>query len=200
MKSLAVMVLFALCMGTPINVRSADTPGSVRVVGTGDSILALAAPSLASDDRWLDLEQGRQVDIRGNANRATTAEMLPVLLAKSRPGGWVVVQDNAAQTTLARWREVLRRYVSTIPDDRCILGVLPVFDVDVDPVAAQFAQAAANVMVQEFNVQPCHEYIRWNQAVQANPSLTYDGQHPSEAGVAWLAQTIDATIGYRSIL
>lgn len=31
-----------------------------------------------------------------------------------------------------------------------------------------------------------------------NPALTYDGQHPSVDGVAWLARAIDETIGYRS--
>jgi hypothetical protein len=168
------------------------------VVGTGDSILALSVTQLTSTDRWWDLEQGRQVDIPGNQGRATTAEMIPVLVAKSRPGGWVVVQDNAAQTTLTRWREVLRQYVTAVPDDRCLLGVLPVYDAAVDPVAAQNAQAAANIMVQEFTAQPCREFIRWNQAVQAYPWFTYDGQHPSADGVAWLARTIDNTIGYRS--
>ena len=197
MRSLIAFAIFVAVLVGPVGVQGAAVPEPERVVGTGDSILALSAGQLVSADRWWDLEQGRQVDIRGNMGRYTTAEMLPILFAKSRPGGWVVVQDNAAQTTLTRWREMLRQYVATIPDDRCLLGVLPVFDAAVDPVAASFAQSAANVMVQEFNVQPCHEYIRWNQAVQANPALTYDGQHPSAAGVAWLARTIDDTVGFR---
>jgi lysophospholipase L1-like esterase len=198
-KRLAALIAAGLVLlAAPVSARSATTTTTYRVVGTGDSILALSRPQLTSADRWLDLEQGRQVDIVGNQGRATTADMLPRLLARSRPGGWVIVQDNAAQTTLARWREVLREYVTTIPDDRCLLGVLPVFDAAVDPVAAANAQAAANVMVAELSVQPCRAFIRWNQAVQANPALTYDGQHPSAEGVAWLARAIDDVIGFRS--
>ena len=190
----AVLVLTA----APAAARSTPTATTWRVVGTGDSILALSRTQLTSADRWLDLEQGRQVDIPGNQQRATTAEMLPRLLARSRPGGWVIVQDNAAQTTMTRWAEMLRTYTATIPDDRCILGVLPVYDATVDPVAAANAQTAANIMVRELAAQPCHQFIRWNQAVQADPTLTYDGQHPSPAGITWLAKAIDQTIGYRS--
>ena len=199
MKRLAALIAAGLVLlAAPVAARSATTTTTYRVVGTGDSILALSRPHLTSADRWLDLEQGRQVDIVGNQGRATTADMLPILLARSRPGGWIIVQDNAAQTTMTRWADMLRTYVDTIPDDRCILGVLPVYDAAVDPVAAANAQAAANIMVRELAGQPCRQFIRWNQAVQANPALTYDGQHPSVDGVAWLARAIDETIGYRS--
>lgn len=169
-----------------------------RVAGTGDSILHMLAveSELQSTDRWFDTEQGRQAFIRGNMNRASTREMWDVVVANSRRTGWVVVQDNAAQVTQADWRTLMKYIVSATPNDRCLLGVLPVIIHPDDAIEYDIA-VKANIMVQEFAAQPCTEFVRWNQAVLAHPEYVYDGTHPSPAGIAYLSGELDRILGYR---
>lgn len=171
-----------------------------RVVGTGDSILhaVAAAGELQSSDRWFDTEQGRQAYLPGNQSRASTWEMWATVVAHSRRGGWLVVQDNALECTQAQWRTLMRDIVAATPNDRCLLGVLPYYDADFTTVTVSADVAAkANIMVQEFAAQPVTEYVRWNQACAAHPEYTYDGQHPSSDGIDYLAAEIDRVVGFR---
>lgn len=188
----AATALAALALASP-----AEAATSYRVTGTGDSILHLtrAAGGLTRADRWLDTEQGRDALTPGNQGRMSTTQAFAAALAVSQPNGWIIVQDNGAHATDAQWRSMLRTMVANTPNDRCLLAVLPVFHPNWSPVAAENAARKANIMVQEFNVQPCHQYVRWNQAVMANPGLVYDGQHPSSAGITWLTRTINSVVG-----
>lgn len=163
-----------------------------RVVITGDSILRLSQDGLPAPDRFFDVEDGRQVNIKGATGALTSTEAVNIYARMVEPGGFFVFQDNGAQATQAEWRALMKHIVATVPDDRCIIGVLPVF---LSPPATQATYldtaAKANIMVAEFNLHPCHEYVRWNQKVIANPSWVYDGQHPSQAGIDYLVSEID---------
>lgn len=164
------------------------------VVITGDSILQLGQDLLWSPHRFVDVESGRQPAQAGNEGRYSTAEAAEVLIPLVEPGGFLVVQDNGINASDAQWRALLREIVDDLADDRCLVGVLPVF-LHADPAVTAAAAVRANIMVAEFSRQPCHDWIRWNQKVAADPSLVYDGQHPSAAGRAWLASQIDLVTG-----
>jgi hypothetical protein len=168
-------------------------------VGTGDSILYVVALNnqLYSNDRWIDVEAGRQVDIPGTSGRYTTAQIRPILVAKSRPGGWIIIEDDAAQVTPERWRQMLQAYVKYTPDDRCLLGVLPYTSPGADPVRYADSQVKALIMRQELMGQPCRQVVRWDVAAANHPTFLADGLHPTPSGSAWLARAIDSIVGYR---
>jgi hypothetical protein len=166
-----------------------------HVAGTGDSILAIAYSGIAAPDRWIDVEQGRQPYIAGMQGRASTSTIWPWVLRNSQPGGWVIIQDNGALTSDADWRALMRRIVTELPNDRCLLFVLPAFHPAWSRAANLDASRRANIMVGEAAAQPCHDFVRWNQAVAADSTLVYDGQHPSAKGARWLAATINSIVG-----
>lgn len=194
------LILTTLAVATigQVSPHVADA-ATYRVTGTGDSIFHMVAAEgmLQSSDRWIDNEQGRDAYVRGNQNRASTAEMWTTVVANSRRGGWLIVEDNGARATQTEWRTLMRDIVAATPNDRCLLGVLPVYDNPAAPELELDIAAKANIMVQEFLNQPCTEFVRWNQAVNAHPEYVYDGTHPTEAGILYLANEIDRLIGYR---
>lgn len=196
LRKLALSATLAVTVLGVSNSPDAHAATTYRVTGTGDSILHLtrAAGGLAGGDRWFDTEQGRDALTPGNQGRMSTTQAFAVALRNSTRGGWIIVQDNGAHATDAQWRTMLRSMVANTPNDRCLLAVLPVFHPDWSPAAAVNAERKANIMVQEFAGQPCRSFVRWNQAVMADPSLVYDGQHPSPAGKAWLARAINAAV------
>lgn len=178
-----------------------SSTSTFEVVVTGDSILRLSEGGILGPGRFVDAEDGRQVNVRGTSGRMTSTEAVRWLTPMVQPGGWFVFQDNGAQATQAEWRTLLKEVVQRLPDDRCLLGVLPVFTA---PPAAQATfldtAAKANIMVEEFAAQPCHDYVRWNQKVLYSPegssTWVYDGQHPTAAGALWLAGDITRRTGH----
>lgn len=159
-----------------------------RVVITGDSILRLAMPGLAAPDRFVDTEDGRQVNTKGITNSLSSTEAVAIYAPLVAPGGYFVFQDNGlGGATQAQWRTLMRAIVAAVPEDRCVVGVLPVYTLA--PHNTDVA-AKAGIMVQEFNLHPCPRYVRWNQKVAADPTLVYDGQHPTAAGIEYLVAEI----------
>lgn len=178
-------------VGLPLLPRAVDAgPETYRVVITGDSIFDDAHLALIAPDRWIDTERGRDPYLVGQQGRHSTSSILPELVARSQPDGWVVIQDNGARTTNPDWRRLMREIVAAVPDDRCLAGVLPVYW----PVGASNGNTSYDaqltkmiIMIEEFAQQPCHAYIGWHVAVSRDPLLLRDAQHPSAAGVTWLA-------------
>ena len=168
-----------------------------QVVITGDSILRLTQSGLTGlgSGVFFDVEDGRQVAVRGATGRLSSSEAVRNYLPMVAPGGVFVFQDNGAQASVSEWRSLLRSVVDTLPDDRCLIGVLPVMVAPLNAAAAQDTAVKAQVMVQEFVRQPCHDYVRWNQQVAKDKSLVYDGQHPGPAGVAWLSGELSRRVG-----
>jgi hypothetical protein len=194
-KLILATVIVALVFG---GLRTASvSAGTTRfgVVVTGDSILQLGEQLLAGPDRYIDVESGRQPYAVGLEERMSTAAAAAALVPLVAPGGILVVQDNGVNTTDADWRALLRSIVDRLPDDRCLVGVLPVFLHPTDPAVTSGAAVRANIMVAEFTRQPCHDWIRWNQKVVADPNLVYDGQHPTPAGRVWLADQVSLVTG-----
>ena len=119
-----------------------------RVVGTGDSILVLAygvplpGGVVNSSTWWIDVECGRDAYTAGMSGRASIASIWPLVLSRSVPGGWIIIQDNALGVSDFGWRSLMRRIVDETPNDRCLLGVLPVFRSDVNVVNAARPGAA----------------------------------------------------------
>lgn len=192
MKKYLVSLAILLAVFTPTGDASAAT---FRVVGTGDSILHLVRPSIGAPDRWFDTEQGRDAYTPGNMGRASTLTIWPTVLRSSQPGGWVIIQDNGMHVTESRWRDLMRLIVTQLPDNRCLLGVFPVYLARFDQALSTDAARKATIMAQEFSRQPCHSFVYWNSAVLANSNLVYDGQHPNTYGIQWLAARINRIVG-----
>lgn len=192
---LAVIALFLALALLTATYAGASVTG-FEVVVSGDSIIRLSETKVAGEGRYVDAEDGRQVALRGTSDRLSSTEAVRLMVPMVKPGGTFVFQDNAAQTTPAQWRALLVDIVQRLPDDRCLLGVLPVWVAPGSPATIADAAVKANIMVAEFAKQPCHDWVRWNQAVTANPALVYDGQHPTSAGTDYLAAQITARTGH----
>jgi len=193
----AVLTAAAILLARPAFACGADR--TYNVSGTGDSILFMTADQLDAPGRWIDTERGRQPYIPGQQNRYSTEDIWPLVLAHSKPGGWIVIQDNAAQTSDDAWRKLVQRIVWNTPNDRCLLGVLPVFLASESPLPDAAERQAdafrkARIMRRAFAFQPCHRLVEWPAAVRAKPGLVFDGQHPSADGVAWLAWEINEAV------
>lgn len=191
---LAAILTLAVVAAAP----NADAADLYRVAGTGDSILHLvrATGALTAPDRLIDTEQGRDPVTPGNQGRLSTTQAYAAALNRSEPGGYIVLQDNGANATEAQWALMLRNIVNTTPADRTIVAVLPAYNDDWSTVNAARAARLANIMVREIKLHERVIWIRWNQAVNANPALVYDGYHPTPLGCAWLAAHINAAVGW----
>lgn len=189
-----LLLTLLLILAIPLTAQASVS--TFQVVITGDSILRLSEANLIGNQRLVDVEDGRQVNLPGTSGRLTSTEAIRLLIPNVAPGGWFVFQDNGAQASQAEWRTLLKSIVAQLPDNKCVLGVLPVATAPMNPATISDVAVKANIMVAEFNLQPCHEYVRWNQAVNANPALVYDGQHPTAAGSTWLGNEVTVRTGH----
>jgi hypothetical protein len=210
---------------------SADASTTYRVVGTGDSILAMItgvdilAPggALLTADTWVHVEYGRQPYVAGMLGHST-ASIWPLVLSRSQPGGWIIIQDNGLGTSFPDWERLMRRIVDDTPNDRCLLFVPPVFhpafNPDLATATATYAQIQASVAREAGMGGQCYRTIPWNvtaladQSYVCDPGVTpvlgfampadvenhqpsrCDGQHPSRRGQVWLGRWIGATVGW----
>jgi hypothetical protein len=191
-KKLACLVVLSLIPAFP----AAASVTGFEVVISGDSIIRLSESHVMGAGRYVDAEDGRQVNIPGTSGRLSSTGAVRLMIPHVQPGGWFIFQDNGAHATTTEWRALLKSIVAQVPADRCLLGVLPVWIAPGPPATTADIAAKANIMVHEFNLHPCHEYVRWNQQVNANPSLVYDGQHPTAAGAAWIGAQITIRTGH----
>jgi hypothetical protein len=192
----AIAVAAASLVGFAPRAADVDAATQYRVVGTGDSILFLAAREIAGPGRWFDLEQGRQAYIAGNMGRGSTASIWPTILRASKPGGWIVVQDNGAQVSDADWRTLMRGIVYDVNrTGRCLALVLPVFHPNWSQSAHTDSVHKRDIMLQEGGRANCRGWVNWHAAVMNDPGLVYDGQHPSVRGRAWLGRALTNVVG-----
>lgn len=196
------VVLGATAILTTLTVAPADSHAAdtFRVVGTGDSILHRLEDQLQSTDRWWDLEPGRELDLPGAAGRASYMDIWPEVIARSRPGGYVVFEDDGTlhdPNPTERWTEFMQYLVDSTPDDRCLVGVLTYFDPAVHEGNHVLVERHRDIMRSVFEQQPCVAFVAWDEAVVAHPEYLADGQHPSEAGQLFLASRIDLYVGFR---
>jgi hypothetical protein len=172
-----------------------------QVVGTGDSILAKvlkvrsAGGWILTADRWIDLEYGRAPYVAGLQERASTASLWPLLLGRSQPDGWIIIQDNSLGASDYGWEALMGRIVDETPDDRCLLFIPPVFHPAWRPDLTALMQQRTLILLREAVRQPCRAIIPWDRTVLADASMVTDGQHPSLRGQIWLTRAIDAAIG-----
>lgn len=172
-----------------------------RVVGTGDSILAMtfgvpspgSAAIIDGTERWLDLEYGRNAYTNGLANRASTNSIWPLVRDRSQTGGWIIIMDNALGVSITGWKTLVDKIRAEAPPDRGLIGITPIFHPRWDPTGTNTNLAATNAaqLIKSFSQHPTSVLIRWDQAVQANPSFVYDGQHPTLAGKQWLRDELE---------
>lgn len=189
-------LLLTLLLVAALPLSAQASVSQVEVVISGDSISRLSEANLMGNGRIVDAEDGRNAYQRGMSNRMSSNEAMQFLIPMVQPGGTFVFQDNGAGATPEQWTQLLRGIVSRLPDDRCLLGVLPVWVAPGTPAQIADAGLKAGIMVTEFAVQPCHDWVRWNQAVAANPGLVYDGQHPTVAGSTWLGDQVTLRTGH----
>ena len=176
--------------------------GTYRVVGTGDSILSMtlgfAPPGgvcHTEEQTWVDTEYGRNPYTAGMAGRASTASIWPLVLDRSRYGGWIIIQDNGVGCPDSLWERLIQQIVDETPDDRCLMFIPPVFHPDWNATHAAHAAARAAVMVAIATEQPVRSTIPWHVAVSNDATLVTDGQHPSTSGKIWLRRHIERFVG-----
>ncbi len=221
----AAAVLAATLAATDNTAHAATWP----VVGTGDSILGVAldieAPggAILTDRAWINIEYGRQPYTAGMSGQASTASIWPLVLARSQPGGWIIIQDNGLGTSQTAWRALLERIVDETPNDRCLLVVPPVFhwwfNAQYHYDTTAYAQTLAEVTVAAGRGGQCYRTVPWRTAVLADRSLVCDseappvrglalapdvenhlpsrcdGQHPSRRGQLWLRRAVESYVG-----
>lgn len=170
-----------------------------RVVGTGDSILSRVhvAGMLDSADRWFNTEPGREVYNPGVRGESSHIDMWDDVVARSRPGGYVIFQDDGTRATPDEWAVFVQWIVDTLPDDRCLIGIPPYYDPAIHPGNGEYTAVSRQVMADTFAQQPCHVMIDWPATAAAHPEFLEDGVHPNAAGQEWLAAAIDALVGSR---
>lgn len=182
------LVAVVVAAFAPITVGGmADADDTYPVVGTGDSILAMAygvawpAGVISRGGAWVNVEYGRNAYSAGQAGASSTRSVALLAIERSQPGGWIIVQDNALGVSDWAWRELMREIVVKTPDDRCLLGVLPAFRADVNPIYAAQTRARAVVMGEEFKKQPCRRFVYMASIMNQYPDDFTDGQHPMTA-------------------
>lgn len=194
------LLVLAVLAGTVLHVQPAEAAVTTyRVVGTGDSIFTDALPYLNGTGRQFYTERGRDAYTLGQQGLFSTASIWRVLVARSQPGGWIVIQDNGARTTETEWRELWRRIVSELPTDRCLVAVLPWYSPaypDNPNTGHQDSVNKRNIMVAELRHAGCVRFLAWDALnVNSTKPLTYDAQHPNDLGARRLGNALTAIVG-----
>lgn len=209
------------------HVAAADT---FRVVGTGDSILAMVssidivAPGGAKStaDTWINVEYGRQPYVAGMIGHSTSS-IWPLVLSRSQPGGFIIVQDNGLGTSPDNWRRLIQRIVDETPNDRTLVFIQPVFhwwfNSTYHNATTVYAQIMGEVAYNAGQAGQPYRIIPWRTTVLNDITMVCDadvppvrgmempadvrnhqpsrcdGQHPSKRGAIWLARAINDIVG-----
>jgi hypothetical protein len=165
--------------------------------------LALGQPggpgrAVLTADRWIDVEFGRNAYTAGMAGRASTASIWPLVVARSQPGGWVLIQDNGVGVSDDAWRSLWRRIAHELPADRCIIAVLPGFRADINPWLSDELARKARILGEELRslnadgswVVPCRRFVYLNAYMREFPEQFPDGQHPDPTAQAWIRHEV----------
>lgn len=176
-----------------------------RIVHTGDSISAMAwgIPStpiagrqwVTGTEEWRNLEYGRNGYTEGREGWASTASIWPHIRDRSRPGGFIVIQDNAIEVTDASWRILMEKIRDETPSDRTLIIVLPGLRWDKNAEASRIIAGRAKIMREVFATHPSVVFIHLDQYLRRNPGNFPDGQHPNPVAAAWLRAEITKWTG-----
>jgi hypothetical protein len=172
-----------------------------RVVGTGDSILgmALGRPSpggaLLTDDYWIHAEYGRNAYTAGLLNSHSHESIYDLVLARSQPRGFIIVEDNGLGVTDHGWRVLLERIVRDTPTDRKIIFILPVFHWLWRADLHNETTIRRRIMLEVAATRQNRQIIDWSKAVLGDRTMVTDGQHPSARGKIWLQRAIRCYTG-----
>lgn len=157
------------------------------VTGTGDSIMAMAygfdnpavvGTILRTDYRWLQFEYGRQAYTVGLAHWASTQAVALLAIERSRPGGYVVIQDNGLGVSEWGWRQLMKQIVAAMPSNRTLIGVLPSYRATVNASVAAVSRKRAVIMAEEFQKYPRRRFVYMAGIMASFPNDFLDGQHP----------------------
>lgn len=201
MRRLFAVALSLGTIGTTTTASAGAPLQTYRVVGASDSILdrLTQAGLLQSTDRWIDTEPGREIFNPGVQGRASYMDIWPEVIERSRPGGYVIFEDDGTRATDEEWTTFMHYLVDSTPDDRCLVGVLTYFDPDVHMGNHLVVKRHRNLMWSIFQEHRCAIFINWDQAAVTYPQYLADGQHPSPAGQIFIASRIDQAVGYRRL-
>jgi hypothetical protein len=222
-SALLTVLVLAGNVVADIHAPHAHAATTYRIVGTGDSILAVTygiqAPggTILTDDIWLNMEHGRQPYVAGMAGWASTASIWPLVLSRSQPGGYIIIQDNGLGTSNSAWRALIQRMVDETPNDRTIVFIPPVFHwwfnaahhnttsvynqllnevlsgTDQPYITIPWRPTVLNDMsyVCDLDTTPVRGFAMPADVENHQPSRC-DGQHPSHRGQTWLRRSIDS--------
>ncbi len=182
MKKILALVMFLLLGATACN-----------PVIVGDSIadMTRAEFSQAMPLSLTDASPGRGAYNGGWGGQPRTGlEAIKHNIQFVDDGGWMIVElgSNNMDWAYGAKTTFVAQVVAAVPDDICLGWVVPYSDY----YGTDFRWAEA--IYQEIQAQPCWDVIRWDLAVQFDPSLTYDWVHPSQKGKEVLAFLIEQTV------
>jgi len=172
-----------------------------RVVGTGDSILAMSwgfgSPGgvILNAERWLDFEHGRGPFNKGLGNRYSTAEIWTDLVARSEPDGWAVFQDNSLGPTDDEWAQFMVTVRDQLPTNRNLVAVIPGFLASVSASTSATIATRAAALVSVLGGHPRVNFVDLASYMNANPGQFVDGQHPDATAGAWIKAQIEGLTG-----
>jgi hypothetical protein len=223
-KRYAAAAITAVAMFATAPTSEAATT-TYRIVGTGDSILALATNidilppggAVLTADTWINVEYGRQPYVAGMIGHSTSS-IWPLVLSRSQPGGYIIIQDNGLGTSYDGWRNLMQRIVDETPNDRTLVFIPPVFHWWFNPKyhndTTRYAEIMGEVAYTAGQQGQPYRIIPWRTAALNDMSLVCDsaappvrgaamppdvenhqpsrcdGQHPSQRGQLWLARAL----------
>ena len=199
------ITVLLILLGLAGNKTEAQTMPTYRVVHTGDSISAMAwgIPSspvagkqwTSGTEEWRNLEYGRNAYTVGQEGWASTASIWPLVLSRSEPGGFIIVQDNGADVSDSGWLSLMTKIRDETPHDRTLIVVLPGYRSDINPGVAEMMVHRARVMKEVFASHPSVVFIHLDNYLRRNPGNFPDGQHPNAIAANWLRDQLDSWTG-----
>ena len=189
------VALLVLPAGPP---AAAVEPTTYPVVIVGDSIIDRTRAAYSSK-YLIDAAAGRGLGFPGVSDPGLPADVSGIEAVRRsipliEPGGWLVVElgtnDISQQVTTGLFLAQMQVVTDLLPDDRCLVWVLPWRERRYDR-----ALVYQSLIGQGVREQPCWRLVAWSAVNRQIPALFQaDGIHPTEAGGLVLAAMIRTAI------
>ena len=110
----------------------------------------------------------------------STVEAVALLASEVEAGGWLIVQDGGSasvdvdpvtlgpqtlDTDELEWTVFVQAVLALVPDDVCLLWVLPGYAVARSHAKAVEAWRRSLIVRENIDAQPCTALVDWNAAV-----------------------------------
>ncbi len=164
----------------------------------GNSVVWLAQPSIERDipNVNVDADPGRGAYTVGLAGKPSGWDTIVARVPEIGAGEWLVVEIGTNDLTRpeAEWRTFIQAVVNLLPDDRCLAWITPAHPMY--PDAAARYESMLNAVLPG---QPCSRLVQWDDALRRDPTLSADGLHPNDAGIAVITCLINQVIHHTCV-